>query len=365
MNIALLLADFRPNYCGVSDYCVGLASDFNKHGHNAIIVEVGKNFNCFQVFEVMGDMPILQEEYEGFDFLSRFDHVLVQYTPFMFSKSWFDKRFRIVRLARRISKFNSQVVVTLHEAYEFHGRSVKALILAYIINLEILGLSVYSNFFVTSSETLLNKYKNKKYFCNIFWLPISSNFQRWQTGRSKHLPRPSENGICIFGGGNNLRYAFKHVLFLQDYLTQINLKFQWMVLGAVDKDLLDQLYQPIVYGPLVANDVSDVLLSAKVFVMPNAHGVSLKRTTLMAAMQHGLPVVGTDGLMTDPLLRTIDGVKLFKIDDYSSFCEAVESILSDDVRSRKLGTSNAHDYQQYFSREVRYNYLHNYLRGLG
>ena len=365
MNIAFLMNDFKPGFCGVSDYCVSLADDFNKNGHNAVLVDVSYDFYNFKVFDIKGGRPILRDNYHGYNFFCQFDYVLVQYTPFMYSNSWLSNRFRVVRLAQRISKFNARVMVTLHEGYEFFGGSSKEFFLASIINLEILWLSIYSHFFVTSSETLLRKHKKYKFFCNIFWLPISSNFHRLKNSKSKNLPYPSVNGICIFGGANNLRHAFKHVLVLQDYLAQENIEFRWMVLGAVDVDLLDQMNEPIIYGPLSANDVSNVLSCARVFLMPNVHGVSLKRGTLMAAMQHGLPVVGTAGVMTDPLLHTIEGIKLFELDDFVSFCEAVKTILVDDVEYQELGSSNIDDYERYFSSEVRYNLLCGYLRGLG
>lgn len=56
-------------------------------------------------------------------------------------------------------------------------------------------------------------------------------------------------------------------------------------------------------GRLDAGEVAAHLAAADIFLAPFIDGVSTRRTTVMAALQHGLPVVGTDGPLTDDVLR--------------------------------------------------------------
>ncbi len=56
-------------------------------------------------------------------------------------------------------------------------------------------------------------------------------------------------------------------------------------------------------GWLADDELARHLAAADLFLAPFADGVSLRRTTLMAAMQHGLALVGTTGVNTDPELR--------------------------------------------------------------
>jgi glycosyltransferase involved in cell wall biosynthesis len=56
-------------------------------------------------------------------------------------------------------------------------------------------------------------------------------------------------------------------------------------------------------GELSADDLAASLAAADLFMAPLVDGVSTRRTTAMAALQHGLPVVATDGPLTDDLFR--------------------------------------------------------------
>ena len=364
-KIALLLCEFRPHFCGVSDYCVSMADDLNNSGNEAVLVEVSECFDFFMVYEVKDGSAFFREKIESKEFLKNFDYLYIQYTPFMFSKGWIRRRFHISLLALTCSRTNVRVIINVHEGYNFEYKLSLRLILALLINIEIFTLIIFSSMVFTASEVFL---KNSRIlYCkkNLKWLPISSNFPDPNKFiDTNYASNNIVNGICIFGGGNNLRGAFQHVLELQNYLTGQGIPFRWLILGKVDDDLLRLFYEPIVFGPLSDADISAVLSSARVFVMPNVDGVSLKRGTLMAAMQHSLAVVGTEGKMTDPSLRKFKGVKLFQVSDYTSFCESVKGLLLDQSLSKSLGASNREDYGRYFSRSVRFELFLAHLRGL-
>jgi hypothetical protein len=60
----------------------------------------------------------------------------------------------------------------------------------------------------------------------------------------------------------------------------------------------------LVTGPLPAADVSAWLQSIDVLLAPFSDGMTTRRTTVMAAMAHGVPVVTTRGRLTDPICST-------------------------------------------------------------
>lgn len=56
-------------------------------------------------------------------------------------------------------------------------------------------------------------------------------------------------------------------------------------------------------GDLPADELSALLQTADLYLVPFTDGTSLRRTTLAAGLAHGLPCLGTDGVQTDPELR--------------------------------------------------------------
>lgn len=94
-------------------------------------------------------------------------------------------------------------------------------------------------------------------------------------------------------------------------------------------------------GRLEGEGVARYLAAADVFLAPFVDGVSTRRTTLMAALQHGLPVVGTDGALTDQILREAPAaLHLTPVGDPASFARAACE-LAGDPGARVAGAAQA------------------------
>ena len=62
----------------------------------------------------------------------------------------------------------------------------------------------------------------------------------------------------------------------------------------------------VVPGPSSGHGIASLLATADLFLAPYADGVTTRRTTLIAALQHGVPVVGTDvGRSDEVLVRSL------------------------------------------------------------
>lgn len=83
--------------------------------------------------------------------------------------------------------------------------------------------------------------------------------------------------------------------------------------------------------------VSRTLSSAAVGCAPNDDGASTRRTSVAALLQHGLPVVGTDGRATDRLLRDSGAFTLVPADDPAAAEAAIERLLGDDAARARMG----------------------------
>lgn len=88
-------------------------------------------------------------------------------------------------------------------------------------------------------------------------------------------------------------------------------------------------------GALPEPDVSAHIAACDVMLQPYPDGISSRRTSAMAALAHGIPVVSTIGWLTEPLWRTSESIALVDVDDPVALAdEAARLLASDDRRAR-------------------------------
>jgi glycosyltransferase involved in cell wall biosynthesis len=99
-------------------------------------------------------------------------------------------------------------------------------------------------------------------------------------------------------------------------------------------------------GFLDDESVARLLSTVDVFLAPYEDGVSTRRTTVMAALQHELAVVGTDGPFTDGLLR--DAQDALRLVPPERFADAVEALAARAEDRRTLGLRGRELYESRF-----------------
>lgn len=116
-------------------------------------------------------------------------------------------------------------------------------------------------------------------------------------------------------------------------------------------------------GFLEAREVSRRLSAVDIFLAPFEDGISTRRGTLMAALQHGLPVVGTSGRATDDLLLQSDGVSLILTRlEISEYVRAVERVYSRPDLQTSLRSGSRRLFEAEFSWPVIAQKLIRYLQ---
>lgn len=102
-------------------------------------------------------------------------------------------------------------------------------------------------------------------------------------------------------------------------------------------------------GPLSESQLSLRLRASDFVLLPFTDGVSTRRTTLMAALAHGLPVLGSRGHNTDAALASApEAIALTPAGDPEAFSRAAVELASDPDRRRRLGEAAARLYDERF-----------------
>jgi glycosyltransferase involved in cell wall biosynthesis len=102
-------------------------------------------------------------------------------------------------------------------------------------------------------------------------------------------------------------------------------------------------------GRLDVSSLAEHLAASDLYLAPFVDGVSARRTTLMAALQHGLAVVGTDGHLTDTILRDArDGLLLTPSRDSAAFAVAAGHLATDPGERARRGAKARRLYETCF-----------------
>ncbi len=106
----------------------------------------------------------------------------------------------------------------------------------------------------------------------------------------------------------------------------------------------------IAEGPLAAEEVSRRLSAVDVYMTPFIDGVSTRRGSFMAGMQHGLATVATRGPHTDDLLlkEHDHALVLADVDSPAEFGSSVVELISDSARRERLSQAAAALYDREF-----------------
>jgi glycosyltransferase involved in cell wall biosynthesis len=91
-------------------------------------------------------------------------------------------------------------------------------------------------------------------------------------------------------------------------------------------------------GRMSADELSLHLLAGDLALLPFTDGVSTRRTTVMAALAHGLPVLGLRGVNTDTaLLEHPEALTLTPVGEIAAFARAAVELAGDAARLRAAG----------------------------
>ena len=101
-------------------------------------------------------------------------------------------------------------------------------------------------------------------------------------------------------------------------------------------------------GTVARDALAAHVAACDVLVQPYPDGVSSRRTTAMAGLRLGVPVVTTGGRLTEPAWSSDDVVRLVSVGDSAGLVDAVESLLHDSQERQRLAASARAFYDRTF-----------------
>ncbi len=341
-----------PDFCGIGDHSERLWNAIRSRGHRVTLVadEGSSGDDRFIVKDFWRRLGI-----DGFmrklESLGA-DHLILQYTPLMFAVNGKYQNSEMCDFWFACSK-KWKTSLILHETY-FRAWWYPPSLIRGTIEKRLLKLMVQnSNNVFTASQPLLEEIKQWGGDAKIKYLPIGSNLPLHPIERSKMR---CENGIdhndvvlTLFSGGESLRRLSHYVNGVDALLSKNGIQAHWLLLGGVREDYFSLTLPVFSPGFLPPNALSAWLQLTDIFLMPHISGLSAKRGTLMAALQHGLPVVGTKNSMTDSFWDELPSVVLTPIPGAKAFANSVLNLSYSKELRKEVGQQNRIYFEQYFT----------------
>jgi glycosyltransferase involved in cell wall biosynthesis len=290
------------------------------------------------------------------------DWVLVQYVPHAYDRRGVNLAFPIALLRERLA--GRRLLLLAHELYvdfpdvRFSLTFLKR-VAAAVIQRAMFWLAAHAaRALAVSIEPWAMSLRHTRFLKRVpvFHLPSPSNIERVPTDRKRVRQqlgiRETEIVLAFFGMPHVSKkgaWLLRSVESLLDRGMAARLLLigpGWDALCALAPDRVRE--RILVTGYVDAATVSHYLHASDIFLLPTHDGVSTRRSSLMAALSHGLPVVGTSGRLTDALLHRSGALLLSPADDLEAFLEHVITVAEDAERRRQLAERGLALYREHF-----------------
>lgn len=273
--------------------------------------------------------------------------VILQYNPFSYGRGGFAPQL-LLEMARIRRRLAVPVGVMVHECWvETHDW--RSGLMGVYQQAQLRALSRMATVLMTSTQTIARQIGR-----GAVHVPVASNIT--PVDSSHQLARESlwvgdRLVVTLFGRGNPSR-ALSRAEEAIDAIASCRGPGSVLVfnLGAEAPVLrLDPAIQVVRPGVLGASQLSYFLWASDLMLLPFTDGLSTRRTTLMAALAHGVPVLSQQGPATDDVLVERDDVfTLTPIQEPDAFARRAAELVADPDGLSGKGRIGRHLYLESF-----------------
>ena len=358
LKIHIISAALPPDLDGIGDYTARVAAELSASAQIKVLTRQGAapepitDVEIEQVFrsDRRADVRAVASRVAA----DRPDWLLLQYNPFSYGRWGLNAHLpAAVARAKRLSA-RTRIALMVHEPF-VPVSSWKFAIMTVWQRWQLLALGRAADLVFFSVEPWAKRFARWFPGKPVVHLPVASNVPRLDTPRHEARRRlriaNDEIVLGLFGWAHpnqmlNWVAPAARAASAAGPVRVLYLGPQKAVVRAAVPDV-----RLIADGLLPPDEVSRRLSAVDVFLCAFIDGVSTRRTSMMAALQHGLAIVGTRGQVTDSVLLKHHGraLLLTEVDDEAGFALHVEALAADPVRRSALGRAGRQLYDEQFA----------------
>jgi glycosyltransferase involved in cell wall biosynthesis len=283
--------------------------------------------------------------------LRAYDAVVLQYNPFMYGR-WGFAPWLPVSLATFRRRSGPKIALMIHEPY-VPMIGWRWVLMGTWQRAQLFAIRLLSDVVAVSIETWTADLRALRPRRPTHHLPVGSNLPDRREARNAQRAR-LEIGDRIVLATMSSGHPSRRVEYITAAANAVAENCGATVLlnlgaGAPRLDGLAEAVEVHSPGRLTEEDLAAHVATADIFLAPFIDGVSTRRGSMMAALQHGVAVIGTDGRLTDSVLRgAINAIRLVPIERGDDFADAAVRLAADDEARSKLGQEGRRLYELSF-----------------
>jgi glycosyltransferase involved in cell wall biosynthesis len=280
------------------------------------------------------------------------DHVVLQYTPLSYALTGGYPNVALDAFWEALGR-RYRTSLILHETYFRAWWHPPSWVTGSLQKWLMQRLVRHSHRVLTASHPLIEEIRRWPRRPPCLLLPLGTNVPVAPADRAALRARygvaPYEQVLTLFGGGEGLRRMRAHVEAVDAEFAARSTPARWLLLGGIPGDWFSLRLAAIRPGFLAVEDLSAHLQMTDIFLMPHISGLCAKRSALIAALAHGLPVVGTRGPYTDAFWDDAPGVTLVDRRPARAIARAAAALATDEGLLRRQGTENLRLFESRFA----------------
>jgi glycosyltransferase involved in cell wall biosynthesis len=293
------------------------------------------------------------------------DALVVQYNPFSFGRWGFAPRLPLFLAGMRRRRRRPRIAVMFHETY-VDMRSPSWAVMGSWQRAQLIALQAAADIQLCSIQSWTERLRKTARGHPVHHLPVASNLPDARAERQAERRRLGAGADTLVLGTLGLRHPGRlqeHVLSAARAAGAAAASVLVLDLGPGEPSSV-ALARNIALrrtGFLNEDALARQFAASDMFLAPLRDGVSTRRGSVMAALQHGVPVVGTAGHLTDDVLKDAAGLVLVDVDQADRFARVVTDLGRDAHRRTKLGRAARELYERDFDWPVLVTQLRAYL----
>lgn len=352
--VLIVSPDFPPRKGGVSDHTYFLALNLcDKYNVRVLTSKDCLEVDEFQVHPSVADWHDIDELYNTILYLSKKCRVIWQYVPHMYGRGGVNKA--VPEVVEMLAETRTRQMMIAHEIFApmnwapnraLYAMSQRSQWKKMTRHMERIGVS--SQAWIDQGWGMNSRNEDAYEFCpSPSAVPVvdveKKHAENWKVD---HGLSATTKLIGFFGDpgpGKQFDWVIDTWIDAQDNSFEVALVCIGREPDYQPDSVLSPLFIPT--GYIAKEDVSRALQAIDVMALPFESGVSEKRSSFAAALQHGCPIVTVQGENTSEQLQNSEafwGVESESSDDFS---DHVIKLLKDE-KSQKILTEKAKKYYE-------------------
>ncbi|MGA2011163.1 MAG: glycosyltransferase [Solirubrobacteraceae bacterium] len=327
MKIVIAYAQQQAKVDGIRDYATHLAAELRRAGGDADLRLVPPGRGC--AAGLIGALP-----------RDRPAALVLQYNPFSWGRWGVAPGLCLALAAVRRRRPQARIMLMVHESW-VPMRDARWVVMGAWQRAQLRVLLLAADRALATTAVVTAELSRAVPSRAVEHLPVSSNLPDQRDARNAERARAGYGGrlvVAAFQTGHE-SHLRDHVQRAAQAVARASSDPVILLLlgsGDVPPAGLDGVERIVAPGYLEQRALARALCTADIFLAPFTDGASTRRTTLMAALQHGLATVTTTGERTDPVLLDPEVFGPAIGDDADRFCaEAVALALDPALRERR------------------------------